>query len=341
MSNYQQAGVNIDAAQETVDRFKAAVRSTYTPQVLTDVGSFGGLFALTETTTDSVLVASIDGVGTKVKLAAELGRWQGIGHDIVNHCVNDILVQNARPLFFLDYLATSQLDPMAAAAVVEGIAEACRAVGCALLGGELAEMPGVYTEGSLDVAGAVVGVVERNQILPKPETMAAGDLLIGLPSDGPHTNGYSLIRQLVAGIDLLTTTVADLPLVDHLLAPHRSYLDAVNHLQEAKIPLKGLAHITGGGLIDNLPRILPADLAAAVTCTVESAPPLFQWLVQRGELDPTEAFRVFNMGVGMVVIVDQDRQAEVVQCLPDAQLIGHLVARDRAELQVALVDRNM
>ena len=200
---YKQAGVDIDAGQRAVELMKEAVRSTFTPAVLADVGSFGGLFALQGLPEQPVLVASTDGVGTKVKLAAQLGRWQGIGADIVHHCVNDIIVQGARPLFFLDYVASSKLVPEQLAAVVTGIAEACQAVGCALLGGETAEMPGVYAEGAFDLVGTVVGIVGREAILPRPQEMKAGDLLIGLPSSGPHTNGYTLIRKLIEEKDLM------------------------------------------------------------------------------------------------------------------------------------------
>ncbi len=199
---YKQAGVDIDAGNAAVARMKPAIRATFTPNVLADVGSFGGLFALDNLPTSPVLVASTDGVGTKVKLAAQMGRWHSIGHDIVNHCVNDILVQNARPLFFLDYVAAGKLDPEQTAAVVIGIAEACQAVGCALLGGETAEMPGVYLPGAFDLVGTVVGLVDRSALLPRPDEMQPGDVLLGLPSSGPHTNGYSLIRRVIEGRDL-------------------------------------------------------------------------------------------------------------------------------------------
>ncbi len=216
---YRKAGVDIDAGNRAVALMQAAVRSTHSPAVLADVGSFGGLFALEGLPAQPVLVASTDGVGTKVKLAAEHERWQGIGHDIVNHCINDILVQNARPLFFLDYIAASRLVPENVAAVVTGIAEACRAAGCALLGGETAEMPGVYAEGAFDVAGTVVGLLNRDDLLPRPRAMAAGDLLVGLPSSGPHTNGYSLIRRAVAGRDMAQLLDDGQLLLDALLAP--------------------------------------------------------------------------------------------------------------------------
>ncbi len=260
-SRYKEAGVDIDAAGRAVELMKTAVRATYTPDVLADVGSFGGLFALNNLPAKPVLVASTDGVGTKVKLAAELGRWQGIGHDIVNHCVNDILVQNARPLFFLDYIATSKLVPEAVGAVVTGVAEACAQAGCALLGGETAEMPGVYAEGAFDVAGTVVGLVNRDAIWPQQQAMQPGDLLLGLPSSGPHTNGYSLIRSTVAGRDLDQVLEDGQTLADALLAPHRCYVRAIDALSDAGVQVKGLAHITGGGFVDNVP-----PRAAGSTC---------------------------------------------------------------------------
>ncbi|MEZ4712310.1 MAG: AIR synthase related protein, partial [Caldilineaceae bacterium] len=224
MSLYKAAGVDIDAATRAVDRIKPAVRSTYGPEVLADVGSFGGLFALRNLPGQPVLAASTDSVGTKVELAARLGRWRSLGHDIVNHCVNDILVQNARPLFFLDYLATSKVSPDAIEEIVIGVAEACRFAGCALLGGEIAEMPGVYNEGAYDIVGSVVGLVDREALLPQPAQMQAGDLLFGLPSTGPHTNGYSLIRKVLAGRDLNQPLFDGGPtLADAVMAPHRCY----------------------------------------------------------------------------------------------------------------------
>jgi phosphoribosylformylglycinamidine cyclo-ligase len=325
-NHYQQAGVDIDAGDRTVELFKSAVRATFTPNVLADVGSFGGLFALTDLPPHPVLVASTDGVGTKVKLAAQLGRWRGIGHDIVNHCVNDILVQNARPLFFLDYIATSKLIPEIIAEVVAGIAEACQAAGCALLGGETAEMPGVYAEGAFDLAGTIVGIVDRDRLLPRQDAMQPGDLLIGLPSSGPHTNGYSLIRKLVAErnldevIDDQGTTLADA-----LLAPHRSYLDALDRLQAAHSPVHGLAHITGGGFLDNLPRILPGRLAAQIEVESWNLPPIFERLVGWSGMDLHEACRVFNMGIGMIMVAPAAGVPAILDLLPEAVRIGQLI----------------
>lgn len=334
-SLYQQAGVDIDAGNRAVELMKPAIRATYTPNVLADVGSFGGLYALTDLPAVPVLVASTDGVGTKVKLAAEMGAWRGIGHDIVNHCVNDILVQNARPLFFLDYVAAGKLEPATVAQVVVGIAEACRAAGCALLGGETAEMPGVYAPGALDLVGTVVGLVDRAALLPRAESMRAGDRLIGLPSSGPHTNGYSLIRRIVAGRDLdaiMDRTAEGVPVTlgQALLAPHRCYLPELDRLREAGVQLRGLAHITGGGFYDNIPRVLPMHLAAVLDTQAWTLPPLFAALIEWGAVPRDEAYRVWNMGVGMVLVVAAAEAAAVTGLLPEAVELGELVDRDGA-----------
>ncbi len=335
--HYKEAGVDIDAGAQAVALMQRAIQESYTAQVLAGVGSFGGVFALENLPVQPVLVASIDGVGTKVKLAAEMGRWRSIGHDLVNHCVNDILVQNARPLFFLDYVAASKLNPAAAAETVAGIAEACRAAGCALLGGETAEMPGVYTEGAFDLAGAIVGVASRATLLPNLESMEAGDALIGLASSGPHTNGYSLIRKIVAGRDLGEKLADGQYLADALLAPHRSYLPQVEAIQKAGHMIKGMAHITGGGLLDNVPRILPEHLAARIVVRSWARPPVFERLMAWSEIDPMEAHRVFNMGIGMVLVVPAVASEPILDLLHDAVVIGRLVERkDRGE-SVSLV----
>lgn len=334
---YREAGVDIDAGNLAVERMKPAVRATYNASVLADVGSFGGLYALEGLPGKPVLVASTDGVGTKVKLAAELGRWGGIGHDIVNHCVNDILVQNARPLFFLDYIAASKLVPDAVAAVVIGVAEACRAAKCVLLGGETAEMPGVYTEGAFDLAGTVVGLVDRDAILPHTDRMAAGDVLIGLPSSGPHTNGYSLIRRAVAGRDLQQSIDGGTTLADALLAPHHCYLDEVERLQAAGVTLLGLAHITGGGFVENVPRVLPPQLAAEVDTESWAIPPLFQLLLEWAGMGRDEAYRVLNMGMGMVVIAPAAEERAILGLIPGAARIGQVRARGEGEAAFRLV----
>ena len=332
---YAAAGVDIEAGNRAVGLMKAAVRATFTPDVRADVGSFGGLFALNDLPSQPLLVASTDGVGTKVKLAAQHGRWQGIGQDIVNHCLNDILVQGARPLFFLDYIAADKLVPENVAAVVLGMAEACRAAGCALLGGETAEMPGVYTAGSCDVAGTIVGLVDQDALLPRPHEMQAGDLLFGLPSSGPHTNGYSLIRQVLTGRDPQQPLEDGTPLIDAALAPHRSYLTHVEILAEAGIAVKGLAHITGGGLVDNVPRILPAGLRAQIDRRSWHAPPVFRRLLDWSGMALDEAYRVFNMGIGMVVVIRADQKGLIRSVLPEAIQIGSLAASAKAEPDVA------
>jgi phosphoribosylformylglycinamidine cyclo-ligase len=337
MHRYKAAGVDIEAGNRAVEQMKPAIRATYTSNVLADVGSFGGLFALANLPQAPVLVASIDGVGTKVKLAAQLGRWRGIGHDLVNHCINDILVQNARPLFFLDYVAAARLEPDAVAEVVIGIAEACRAAGCVLLGGETAEMPGVYVEGAFDVAGAIVGLVDRAAILPVQAAMQAGDLLIGLPSSGPHTNGYSLIRHALAAEDLAQVLNDGSTLADALLAPHRVYLSEIEQLSEAALLPKGMAHITGGGFVDNVPRVLPDHLTVRLDTQAWTPPPVFQLIVEQAELDRAEAYRVLNMGMGMVLIVGAAQQEAVLAALPQAQVIGVLGEKQAPDPPLILV----
>jgi phosphoribosylaminoimidazole synthetase len=340
-SAYRNAGVDIDAGNRAVELMKGAVRSTFTPSVLADVGSFGGLFALEHLPAQPVLVSSIDGVGTKVKLAAQLGRWQAIGQDLVNHCVNDILVQNARPLFFLDYVAAGKLDPEAVASVVTGMAAACRAARCALIGGETAEMPGVYAEGAFDVAGAVVGLVGRDDLLPRQEEMEAGDMLIGLPSSGPHTNGYSLIRPAVEGQDMHQGLADGQTLADALLAPHRCYLGEVEALQAAGYAIKGMAHITGGGFVENVPRMLPPHLAARIVTKSWTVPPLFQQLIRWSGISREEAYRVFNLGIGMVMVMDSACVEPALNLLPEANVIGRLVSReaDQSSLQIIFPEK--
>ena len=336
-SAYAAAGVDIEAGNRAVDLMKEAVRSTFTPNVLADVGSFGGLFALTDLPSQPLLVASTDGVGTKVKLAAQHNRWQGIGRDIVNHCLNDILVQGVRPLFFLDYIAADMLVPENVAAIVSGMADACQAAGCVLLGGETAEMPGVYTPGSCDVAGTIVGLVDRHALLPRTKEMQPGDLLFGLPSSGPHTNGYSLIRRLLADRDLSQPLEDGQTLLDAVLAPHRSYLPAVRALEEAGVIIKGLAHITGGGFADNLPRILPSGLRARIDRNSWDVPPLFRRLLIWSGMERAEAYSVFNMGIGMVVVIAPGQASSARSALPDAAFVGALAGSDRAEPDVEML----
>ena len=300
--SYRAAGVDIDAGNRAVGLLAESVASTRTPEVLTVPGGFGGMYAAAGLDAGSVLVASTDGVGTKAELAGRHGRWRGIGVDLVNHCIGDIVVHGARPLFFLDYIAMASLVPEIVAEIVAGMADACRAAGCALLGGETAEMPGTYVPGAIDVAGTIVGSAPKDRLRPRPETIRAGDVLVGVASSGPHTNGYSLIRRLLEGRH---EAAADAGLIDALLAPHRSYLPTVTAFAEAGVEPKALAHITGGGFFDNLPRVLPAHLGARVDVGAWPVPDLFATLVDWGGLDDSEAFRVWNMGIGLVAVVGE------------------------------------
>lgn len=331
-SAYTQAGVSIDAGNRAVNLMKTAVRSTYGPEVLAGIGAFGGLYdaAAIQGYRSPVLVASTDGVGTKVKLAAQAGSFRSIGMDLVNHCINDILVQGARPLFFLDYFAASRLQPEVAAEVVSGIAGACRAAGCALIGGETAEMPGVYAAGEFDLAGTIVGLVERDAILPRAD-IRAGDVLVGLRSSGPHTNGYSLIRKVFEG-DVLTLYRPELgrPLGEALLAPHRSYLDLLWPVLSGEPRMvKGLAHLTGGGFVENIPRILPEELGACIRLGSWTAPPLFRLIQERGGIAAEEMYRVFNMGIGMVAVVAAEDVSRFQAALPEETwVIGEVTAGD-------------
>jgi len=303
--DYKASGVDIDAGNETVRRIKALAKSTFTAGVLSEIGSFGGLFRLdTSGWKDPILVSSADGVGTKLKVAFMTNQHRTIGVDLVNHCVNDILVQGARPLFFLDYLATGRLQPDVAEQIVEGLARACKDNGCALLGGETAEMPGFYREGEYDLAGFIVGAAEGEQLI-NGRSIAAGDVLIGLPSTGLHTNGYSLARRIAfehlglsvdSRVDELGGSIGEA-----LLTPHRSYLHAVYPLI-VKGAIKGMAHITGGGITENLPRILPAGTAARIERSSWEIPAVFRWLQRVGDVPEGDMFRTFNMGVGLIIV---------------------------------------
>lgn len=330
---YRSSGVDIDAGNEVVRRIKALAKATYTPGVLSGVGSFGGLFALNSGVVDPVLVASADGVGTKLKVAFMAGVHNTIGVDLVNHCVNDILVQGARPLFFLDYLATGRLAPDVAEQIVEGVALACRENGCALLGGETAEMPGFYAEGEYDVAGFIVGVVSKAKIVDGGQ-IRPGDVLIGLPSSGLHTNGYSLARKVAfdalaldvtSHVEALGETVGEA-----LLRPHRSYLSAVLPLLADDL-VKGMAHITGGGITENLPRALPPGTGFSLDRQSWAVPPLFRWLQSAGHIAEEEMFRAFNMGVGLILICNAGDADRLVTRLRDggehAWILGDVVAQ--------------
>lgn len=331
--DYKASGVDIDAGNETVRRIRGLARSTFTPGVLSDIGSFGGLFKLEPGRyRDPVLVASADGVGTKLKVAFLANRHTTVGVDLVNHCVNDILVQGAEPLFFMDYLATGRLSPAVAAAIVGGMAAGCRDNGCALLGGETAEMPGFYADGEYDIAGFIVGVVERERLVDG-RAIAVGDVVVGVPSSGLHTNGYSLARRIVferLGLDV-DSRVPELggAVGDALLEPHRSYLSMVRPLVEGE-RIKGMAHITGGGITDNLPRILPHGTAATIDAASWTVPPLFQWLQHAGQVPPDDMMRTFNMGIGFVLVTARDDAGALIDELAargghDACVIGEIV----------------
>jgi phosphoribosylformylglycinamidine cyclo-ligase len=335
--DYRQSGVDIDAGNEVVNRIKALARSTFTPGVLSEIGSFGGLFSVDrDACREPVLVSSADGVGTKLKVAFMTGRHDTVGADLVNHCVNDILVQGARPLFFLDYLATGSLSPDVAEQVISGVASACRHNGCALIGGETAEMPGFYAAGEYDLAGFIVGIVERTKII-NGSTIAPGDVLIGLPSAGLHTNGYSLARRVLFGdagyraetvVEALSSTVGDA-----LLQPHRSYLHVVTPLLKESL-VKGMAHITGGGITENLPRILPPGSAADVVLGSWTVPPIFSLIRERGSIAMDEMLRAFNMGVGMVLVCAAADERQVLEAIaragePHAWRLGRISSGQR------------
>jgi phosphoribosylformylglycinamidine cyclo-ligase len=331
--DYKTSGVDIDAGNDAVRRIRSLARSTFTAGVLSDIGSFGGLFRMEPGKyREPVLVASADGVGTKLRVAFLAGRHDTIGVDLVNHCVNDILVQGAEPLFFLDYLATGRLTPEVAEAVVSGMTRACRENDCALLGGETAEMPGFYKDGEYDVAGFIVGAVDRARLI-NGRTIAVGDILVGVPSSGLHTNGYSLARRVV--FDTLQLTVDSYvpelgqTVGDALLAPHRSYLAVIRPLLEST-RIKGMAHITGGGITDNLPRILPHGTAAVVDASSWTIPPIFSWLRQAGDVPIDDMMRTFNMGIGLIIVVARDQAEPLISELAarggrDARVIGEVV----------------
>ncbi len=329
---YRDAGVDIDEMNTAVLRMREHVRSTFTPQVLTDVGSFGGMFGLgLDGVSEPVLVGSIDGVGTKVRVAAAMGVHDTIGADLVAHCVNDILVQGARPLFFLDYFATGKLVQEIVVEVVKGLAAGCRTAGCALIGGETAEMPGVYQDGEYDLAGCIVGIVDRSRIIDG-RSIEPGDAVIGLASAGLHTNGYSLARHVLfdsAGLSPESTPpqLAGRSVGEVLLAPHRSYAQSVLPLLD-RFRVKGIAHITGGGLYENIPRILPADCSVTVDRRLWTSPPIFTYIQELGNVPDAEMYRTFNMGIGLVLIVERDETIEVMAELANAgetpSLIGEV-----------------
>jgi phosphoribosylformylglycinamidine cyclo-ligase len=329
---YRDAGVDIDAGDELVERIKPLVRRAQRPEVLAGIGGFGALVELPPGYRRPVLVSGTDGVGTKLRLAIDTGRHDTIGIDLVAMCVNDVVVQGAEPLFFLDYYATGKLQVAVAEAVVRGIVEGCVQAGAALVGGETAEMPGIYHGSDYDLAGFCVGVVEKDAIIDG-STVAAGDAIIGLSSSGPHSNGYSLIRKLVSVAGATSATMLEgRSLFERLLIPTRIYVKALLALIRA-LPVHGLAHITGGGLTDNIPRTLPTGLEAVLERRRWPEDPVFAWLQSTARIDSAEMYRTFNCGIGMVVIVPSDRAAAALQLLTAhgerAQLIGEVRAGGR------------
>lgn len=327
---YKDSGVNIDRANQAKASIAKKIKATWGAGVLSDTGAFGGLFELDRSLVEPVLVSSIDGVGTKLLVAAMAGRFDTVGQDLVNHCVNDILVQGARPLFFLDYLAAGSLQPNVVEQVIAGIAAACRENHCAVIGGETAEMPGVYHGDDFDLAGCIVGVVEKAKIIDG-STIEPGDAVFAFPSNGLHTNGYSLVRRIVFDtlglaieqkVDALGCTVGD-----ELLRVHRSYLEPVLGLME-QVRIKGLAHITGGGVVENLPRILPQGCGAVIRSGTWEVPAVFPFLQSGGDIEQAEMYRVFNMGLGMLVIVGRDDVKKLMDSASALPLVGDIVAGD-------------
>lgn len=331
MSTYADAGVDLDSARQTTRRIGEIVATSRGPGVLADVGAFGGMYRLSAAGEfrDPVLVASTDGIGTKVKVAAALGRYENLGADIVNHCVNDIAVQGARPLFFLDYLALHHADPEIVTTLVGSVAAACTAAGCALLGGETAEMPDVYAEGEFDLAGTIVGVLERDAIGANGEPQA-GDIVLGLPSDGLHTNGYSLVRRVLP-FETWQEYDASLGMTvgEALLVPHRSYLLEIKALSGTGA--RCFAHITGGGLPENVERIVPDGLSTIIDTASWEPLPIFGRIARDGAISASEMFRVFNMGIGLVAIVPAEALAAAQSAVPTAIIIGQIEARDGRE----------
>ena len=325
---YRDAGVDIDAGDELVERIKPLVRRTQRPEVLAGIGGFGALVELPKGYKQPVLVSGTDGVGTKLRLAIDTGRHDTIGIDLVAMCANDVVVQGAEPLFFLDYYATGKLQVDVAEAVVRGIAEGCVQAGAALVGGETAEMPGMYAGSDYDLAGFCVGVVEKSAIIDGTN-IKPGDAVLGLASSGPHSNGYSLIRKLVgvAGANA-QTTLEGRPLFDRLLAPTRIYVRALLELMRT-VPVRGLAHITGGGLTDNIPRVLPEGLEVALERKSWHRDPVFQWLQQTARISSAEMYRTFNCGIGMIVIVPAEHTQAALALLEARGEIATLLGEVR------------
>ncbi len=336
---YADAGVDIDVANRTKKRIKYLAHKTFTRGVLSEIGGFGGLFAIDKTKyTDPVLVSSVDGVGTKLKIAFEMGLHSTIGADLVNHCVNDIAVQGAAPMFFMDYLATGKLEPTIAEQIVEGIATACKHNGCALIGGETAEMPGFYPDGEYDLAGFIVGVVERDRIITGKDVQI-GDIILGMPSNGLHTNGYSLARKLLFEVGQYSseTYVNEIKnkVGNELMRTHKSYWPALKKLVDAQC-VSALAHITGGGITENLPRVLPRGTAAIIELGSWPVMPLFEHLQALGNVSQEEMLRTFNMGIGMLLVVPlakfKKAQSVLERVGEKAYTVGRIVKGERKVL---------
>ena len=337
---YRDAGVDIDAGDALVERIKPAARRTMRPEVLAGIGGFGALFEISRKYKEPVLVSGTDGVGTKLKLAFQLNKHDTVGQDLVAMSVNDILVQGAEPLFFLDYFACGRLDVETAATVVEGIARGCELAGCALIGGETAEMPSMYPDGEYDLAGFAVGAVEKSAII-NGSSIRPGDVVLGLASSGAHSNGYSLVRKILERARPDVNADFDgRPLRDALMAPTRIYVKSLLALIQA-LPVKGMAHITGGGLVDNVPRVLPENVTAVLDQSSWTLPPLFQWLQKEGKVADAEMHRVFNCGIGMVVIVDAERADEATRLLvatgETVYRVGKIAAREARQAQTVVV----
>lgn len=328
--SYRDAGVNIDAADEAMRRIKDIVNKTFNDNVLRDIGTFGAMYRFdTGNMEEPVLVSSVDGVGTKLKLAFLTGIHDTVGIDLVSHCVNDILVQGARPLFFLDYLAFGVIEPGVVVDVIRGVANGCRYAGCALIGGETAEMPGMYTPGEYDVAGTIVGVVDRKRIVDGSR-LEEGDVIVGLPSSGLHTNGYSLARKICFEVAGLT---CDDPMPGTgrtvgkaLMEPHRSYAKMIQVLMRL-VDIRGMCHITGGGITDNLPRVLPEGLGAEIDLASWKVPPVFRFLQETGDVEEKEMLRTFNMGIGYLLLAAQDQATRILDVLSQTGETGYVVGR--------------
>ncbi len=335
--SYRDAGVDINAGDELVERIKPFAKKTLREGVLSGLGGFGALFEVPKRYKEPVLVSGTDGVGTKLKLAFDLNRHDTVGIDLVAMSVNDVLVQGAEPLFFLDYFACGKLNVDTAASVIKGIAQGCEYAGCALIGGETAEMPGMYAEGEYDLAGFAVGVVEKSNLI-NGQTIVPGDVVLGLPSSGAHSNGYSLIRKILARskLDLDAPFDGDKSLADILMAPTRIYVKPLLALMAA-LPVKGMAHITGGGLTENVPRVLPEAVKAVINPSRWSRPKLFHWLQSEGNVADSEMHRVFNCGIGMVVIVARENAQQAIDLLlaagEKAVEIGIIETRIKDEAQ--------